>query len=137
MLAEIEVHNRHLLQSEKLVSLATLVSGIAHELNNPLSSISSSCQIMMEELQQGTATQPMHWLTQIDQETQRPSRIVQTVLGLARENRFQKAPVPFLQVIDKALLLLGRRKRADITVQVPEQLIVLLTNRGRSRYSSI
>ena len=124
MLAEIEVRNRHLLQSEKLVSLATLVSGIAHELNNPLSNISSSCQILMEELQQGTAIQPLHWLTQIDQETQRASRIVQTVLGFARENRFQKSRVPLPQVVDKALLLLGRRKRADISVQVPEQLMV-------------
>jgi len=124
MLSEIEVRNRHLVQSEKLVSLATLVSGIAHELNNPLSNISSSCQILMEELQQGTATQPLDWLTQIDQETQRAHRIVQTVLGFARENQFQKAPVSLHQVIDKALLLMGRRRRTDIAVEVPEHLIV-------------
>ncbi|MGD2075632.1 MAG: ATP-binding protein [Gammaproteobacteria bacterium] len=124
MLAEIDLRNRHLVQSEKLVSLATLVSGMAHELNNPLSNISTSCQILMEELEQGTVGEPMAWLTQIDQETERARRIVHTVLDFARENQFLRQEIPLRQVIDKALVLLGRRRRASISLDLPDDLMV-------------
>lgn len=53
MLKELDLRQRHLVQSEKLASLGTLLSGVAHELNNPLSNISSSCQILMEEINEG------------------------------------------------------------------------------------
>jgi signal transduction histidine kinase len=52
MLKELELRRRHLLQSEKLASLGTLLSGVAHELNNPLSNISSSSQILAEEIEE-------------------------------------------------------------------------------------
>ncbi|MEW6586826.1 MAG: HAMP domain-containing protein, partial [Nitrospirota bacterium] len=50
MLKELELRRKRLVQTEKLASLGTLLSGVAHELNNPLSNISSSCQILTEEL---------------------------------------------------------------------------------------
>jgi signal transduction histidine kinase len=49
VLRELELRQKHLVRSEKLVSLGTLLSGVAHELNNPLSNISTSCQILLEE----------------------------------------------------------------------------------------
>jgi signal transduction histidine kinase len=56
MLSEISLRQAHLVQSEKLASVGTMLAGIAHELNNPLSNISSSCQILLEEFQGGEST---------------------------------------------------------------------------------
>ncbi len=119
MLAEIETRNRQLVQSEKLASLGTLVSGVAHELNNPLSNISSSCQILLEELREGSAANPHEWLEQIDEETERARRIVQTLLEFSRDRGFAKQTVPLRPVVERALLLLGRRKRSRVVLDLP------------------
>jgi len=50
MLHELELRQGQLVRSEKLAALGTLLSGVAHELNNPLSNISTSCEILAEEL---------------------------------------------------------------------------------------
>ncbi|MCK5717635.1 MAG: HAMP domain-containing protein, partial [Thiomargarita sp.] len=76
MLNALETQQRHLLQSEKLAALGTLLSGVAHELNNPLSNISSSCQILLEELDEVDINYFRELLTQIDIQTIRAQRIV-------------------------------------------------------------
>lgn len=50
MLVELEHRQNQLVQEKKLASLGVLTSGIAHQLNNPLNNISTSCQILREEL---------------------------------------------------------------------------------------
>ncbi|NIR16282.1 MAG: hypothetical protein GWN86_21110, partial [Desulfobacterales bacterium] len=52
MLLELQTRQSHLVQSEKLASMGTLVFGVAHELNNPLSNIYTSSQILREELEE-------------------------------------------------------------------------------------
>jgi two-component system NtrC family sensor kinase len=49
VLDELERRQHTLVRAEKLASLGTLLSGVAHELNNPLSNISSSAQILKED----------------------------------------------------------------------------------------
>jgi two-component system NtrC family sensor kinase len=114
MLADIETRNRRLLQTEKLASLGTLASGMAHELNNPLSNISSSCQILMEDLTQGTAAQPMEWLEQIDGETERAKNIVRAVLDFSRDSPLETKPHDLRKIIEQSLLLTGTRTNTEM-----------------------
>ncbi|MDH5184820.1 MAG: ATP-binding protein [Gammaproteobacteria bacterium] len=118
MQSELEEQNRQLLQSEKLASLGTLVSGVAHELNNPLSNISSSSQILMEDIQQGRNTDPMEWLQQIDDETQRAQRIVSTLLSFSREQHFVKQWTPLLPLVNDTLLLIGHEYHSRIEMDI-------------------
>lgn len=123
MLAEIESRNRQLVQSEKLASLGTLVAGVAHELNNPLSNISSSCQILIEEVRRGGGADPLEWLQQIDNETERARRIVQTLLEFSRERAFETQPVALRALVEQTLLLLGQRKGTRVEVDVSAELV--------------
>jgi len=120
--AEIRTREKQLLQAEKLASLGTLVSGIAHELNNPLSNISSSCQILVEEFQQDSQLDPLPWLKQIDDETERAKEIVHSVLSFSRESRFNKQQWPLAPLIEEALRLIGRLRRERIELAIPPGL---------------
>ena len=53
MVGQLRHNNEQMVQTEKLTALGTLTSGVAHELNNPLNNISTSCQILLEELGRG------------------------------------------------------------------------------------
>jgi signal transduction histidine kinase len=125
MLDDIETRNRHLVQSEKLASLGTLASGVAHELNNPLSNISSSCQILMEELEQQSPTDPMEWLGQIDKETERARLIVKSILDFSKENRVRRTKINLRELIRKSRLLLGQAGSSGFLMSaVPKDLSI-------------
>lgn len=127
MLKELNHRQRRLVQSEKLASLGILAAGVAHELNNPLSNISSSCQLLLEEFESVEPDQMEAWLRQIDSETERARRIVLDLLEYARQRELQLKPVKLIEVLEKAKTLLGKALRSnDITfyVDVPDNLIV-------------
>ena len=100
MLKELEVRQRHLVQSEKLASLGTLLSGVAHELNNPLSNISSSCQILMEEIPENDMEYKKELLAQIDEQTDRARNIVRSLLEFSREKDFKKEMLPLRKLFE-------------------------------------
>jgi len=94
MLHELELRKRYLVQSEKLASLGTLLSGVAHELNNPLSNISSSSQILMEEIEEDDLKYKKELLSQIEEQTGRAKKIVRSLLEFSRDRAFKKEQIP-------------------------------------------
>ncbi|MGD8989260.1 MAG: HAMP domain-containing protein, partial [Syntrophobacterales bacterium] len=68
MISELEKRQDQLVQAQKLSSLGVLTSGIAHQLNNPLNNISTSCQIVQEEISEGNSEFIKKLLNNIDQE---------------------------------------------------------------------
>ena len=127
MLKELNNRRRRLLQSEKLASLGILAGGVAHELNNPLSNISSSCQLLLEEFESVEPDQIKAWLRQIDSETDRARRIVLDLLEYARQRELQVKPVKLTEVIDKTKTLLGSALRSNtiaLHIDIPDDLYV-------------
>lgn len=118
MLKELEARRRQVLQSEKLASLGTLSSGVAHELNNPLGNISASCQVLLEEAERPDPTFLREWLGNIEVETERARRIVRTLLDYASRRAFERRPTPLAEVIERSLLLVRRELPAADTVRV-------------------
>ncbi|MES9858059.1 MAG: HAMP domain-containing sensor histidine kinase [Sedimenticola sp.] len=127
MLKELEIRQKRMLQSDKLASLGILASGVAHELNNPLSNISSSCQLLMEELTEADPEQLNIWLNQIDSETERGRNIVRTLLDFGRQGVFEKSKQRLLDIINETQTIIGKSLRqysAILSVNVPDDLTV-------------
>jgi signal transduction histidine kinase len=126
VLFELEARRDAVLRSEKLASLGTMLSGVAHELNNPLSNISSSTQILLEELEQADLVYQRELLTQIDGETDRARQIVRALLDFAPQRAFRREAVGLRPLLEDTLRLLGGQIPAAVTVDldVPADLAV-------------
>ncbi len=127
MLDELESRRRRLVQSEKLAALGVLVAGVAHELNNPLSNVSSSCQLLLEELDTAEREQLREWASTIDGETERARRIVAALMDYGRRREAQFVTVPLAELLRTTLLLLKgplRKSGGRIELEIPEALLL-------------
>jgi two-component system, NtrC family, sensor kinase len=128
MVAELERRQEQLLQAKKLSSLGILTSGIAHQLNNPLNNISTSCQILLEEFEQASEEFCRKMLTNIEQEVHRARDIVRGLLEFSRVRDFSLVPTSLSKVVERAVILISSQvpPGVEIVREVPEDLVLQL-----------
>ena len=126
MLSELEGRQKNVARSSRLVALGTMLSGVAHELNNPLSNISTSCQILLEEIGEIDAAEARELLGLIDGQVLRAQRIVDALLDFARDRQFERRIEALRPLVDEVLLLLRNELAFDprIELRIPPGLAI-------------
>jgi signal transduction histidine kinase/CheY-like chemotaxis protein len=101
-LTEQERLQRHLIQSEKLASLGETIAGIAHEINNPLTSILSNAQLL--GLRRGGAADEAS-ITAIVLEAKRTADLVKNLLAFSRKESKKREVIGINELIKQAVNL--------------------------------
>jgi signal transduction histidine kinase/CheY-like chemotaxis protein len=94
------VFQSKLLQTEKLAALGQMITGVAHELSNPLTSILGYAQrLFLRNDGNGQSDEAR----QIFQEAERAGTILRQLLMTARESRPERRPVSLNQIISRTI----------------------------------
>jgi two-component system NtrC family sensor kinase len=106
-----------LFQSEKMSAIGQLIAGVAHELNNPLTSVVGFADFLAEQAQAPAALkEPLEVLRT---EAERASTVVKNLLRFARKHDPERKRLPVKPVVESvATLLRGQLLAQNIELQL-------------------
>jgi signal transduction histidine kinase len=99
---EIKTMEEQLLISDRMATLGELISGIAHEINNPLTSIVGFAQLLLDKDLPDDVKED---LSVINNEAERTTKIVRNLLMFARKREPKKAFANLNEIIEAVLAL--------------------------------
>jgi PAS domain S-box-containing protein len=120
--------SEQLIQARKLASLGVLTSGVAHEINNPLNNISTSIQIVLEELEEDNIEFKRNRLLEAEKEVERARDIVRSLLEFSRVKSLSFERVQFINLVEKAISFIKGELPPEIRINmnIPEDIEVNL-----------
>jgi signal transduction histidine kinase len=123
VIEELKTAQNHLVQSEKMASLGTLVTGVAHEINNPLNFISGGIHIMKEikpEIEKSVSDELKESYSLatniINEGFDRSVEIVNALMSFSIKGESRKEYLNIHAIIDNTLLFMMSTIPKDIVI---------------------
>ncbi len=117
---EKRLHELQLMQAEKLSSIGILAAGVAHEINNPLSSVAGYAEALLRRIskEQSLIEDPRFevfpkYLQVIIQESYRCKRIIDCLLSFSRKSDGSASNINLNDVLNEVLELVRFKSRYD------------------------
>ena len=110
-------------QSQKLESIGTFASGVAHEVNNPINGIMNYAQLIHDRL--SPDNEISEFATEIGNECERVATIVRNLLSFARHDEVPRSPAGLCDIVESTQSLVSammRRDNIEFEVNVPKDL---------------
>jgi PAS domain S-box-containing protein len=120
------------LQQERLASLGLLAAGVAHEVNTPLTGISSYAQLLLDDMAADDPQREM--LEKIEIQTRRASTIANSLLNLAHPERSAFESLPLNDAVREVIRLFTpqiRDKRIGLHVDLSPDIPDVRGHRGK------
>ena len=101
-LERLQLAQSQLVQQERLAGIGQLVSGVAHELNNPLTAVMGYSDLLKEQTKEGATQQK---LERLGTEARRMKRIIDNLISFARPLQNGRKPLDIATVVRDSLML--------------------------------
>lgn len=124
---QLRLAQRRLLQADRLASLGQLAATVAHEINNPISSVLNFSALMQRILREdgvpaGRVPEFRGYLERVSEQTARAGRIVSDLLAFSRRGKPHRAPADLGALATATLGLVAHKLRLmNVTSQVAAQ----------------
>ena len=126
---KLQTTEEQLIQSEKMASVGTLAGGVAHEINNPLTTVLGYSQVLLSEM---NSDDPLRMnAVEIEKSAVRCKKIIENLLRFSRQQKFSFELVDIAQLVEDTLILIGnqlKNNNVKIEKDLPRSIPTIIGN---------
>ncbi|CAI2716889.1 ATP-binding protein [Nitrospina watsonii] len=115
-LTELRKMEEKILQSEQLAAVGRFSAGLAHEIRNPLASLSGSIQVLRDSLQ--VEDQYKRLMDIVISETERLNAIIKDFLSYSQPRKSKATVIDLTQLLQDVVLLIKNNNEYDCSIEI-------------------